>query len=119
MGAHWLVSPPVPLPADVHLPILRFRHYIETELGFDGGQVQIRVNGQAWQTMPAPAFRYNGYNTTLFAPSQGNTNPNVNPDSGKTSPQTGESFSILWVILAAVAAVGAVLFCGKKLVRAK
>ena len=40
-------------------------------------------------------------------------------DSGKTSPQTGESFSILWVILAAVAAVGAVLFCGKKLVRAK
>ena len=34
-------------------------------------------------------------------------------------PQTGESFSILWVILAAVAAVGAVLFCGKKLVRAK
>ncbi len=77
MGAHWLVSPPVPLPADVHLPILRFRHYIETELGFDGGQVQIRVNGQAWQTMPAPAFRYNGYNTTLFAPSQGNTNPNA------------------------------------------
>lgn len=46
-------------------------------------------------------------------------NPDVNPDSGKTSPQTGESFSILWVILAAVAAVGAVLFCGKKLVRAK
>ena len=39
--------------------------------------------------------------------------------TGKTSPQTGESFSILWVILAAVAAVGAVLFCGKKLVRAK
>ena len=52
-------------------------------------------------------------------PEKGNTNPNVNPDSGKTSPQTGESFSILWVILAAVAAVGAVLFCGKKLVRAK
>lgn len=26
---------------------------------------------------------------------KGNTNPNVNPDSGKTSPQTGESFSIL------------------------
>ena len=35
--------------------------------------------------------------------------------SNVTSPE----FSILWVILAAVAAVGAVLFCGKKLVRAK
>ena len=57
--------------------------------------------------------------SNVTSPEKGNTNPNVNPDSGKTSPQTGESFSILWVILAAVAAVGAVLFCGKKLVRAK
>lgn len=55
----------------------------------------------------------------VISPEKDNTNPNVNPDSSKTSPQTGESFSILWVILAAVAAVGAVLFCGKKLVRAK
>ena len=57
--------------------------------------------------------------SNVTSPEKGNTNPNVNPDSCKTSPQTGESFSILWVILAAVAAVGAVLFCGKKLVRAK
>ena len=57
--------------------------------------------------------------SNVTSPEKGNTNPNVNLDSGKTSPQTGESFSILWVILAAVAAVGAVLFCGKKLVRAK
>ncbi len=57
--------------------------------------------------------------SNVTSPEKGNTNPNVNPDSGKNSPQTGESFSILWVILAAVAAVGAVLFCGKKLVRAK
>lgn len=56
---------------------------------------------------------------SVTSPEKGNTNPNVNPDSGKTSPQTGESFGILWVILAAVAAVGAVLFCGKKLVRVK
>ena len=55
--------------------------------------------------------------SNVTSPEKDNTNPNVNPDSGKTSPQTGESFSILWVILAAVAAVGAVLFCGKKLVR--
>ena len=57
--------------------------------------------------------------SSVTSPEKGNTNPNVNPDSGKTSPQTRESFGILWVILAAVAAVGAVLFCGKKLVRVK
>lgn len=57
--------------------------------------------------------------SSVTSPEKGNTNPNVNPDSGKTSPQTGESFGIPWVILAAVAAVGAVLFCGKKLVRVK
>ena len=57
--------------------------------------------------------------SNVTSPEKGNTNPNVNPVSGKTSPQTGESFSILWVILAAIAAVGAVLFCGKKLVRVK
>lgn len=57
--------------------------------------------------------------SNVTSPEKGNTNANVNPDSSKTSPQTGESFGILWVILAAVAAVGAVLFCGKKLVRVK
>ena len=51
--------------------------------------------------------------SNVTSPEKGNTNPYVNSDSGKTSPQTGESFSILWVILAAVAAVGAELFCGK------
>ena len=43
----------------------------------------------------------------------------TSPEKGNTSPQTGESFSILWVILAAIAAIGAVLFCGKKLIRVK
>ena len=57
--------------------------------------------------------------SNVTSPEKGNTDANVNPDSGKTSPQTGESFGILWVILAAVAAVGAVLFCGKKLIRVK
>ena len=60
---------------------------------------------------------------TAFAagvsPEKNNTDTTVTPDKGTTSPQTGESFSILWVILAAIAAVGAVLFCGKKLIRVK
>ncbi|MEF2815142.1 MAG: LPXTG cell wall anchor domain-containing protein [Oscillospiraceae bacterium] len=56
---------------------------------------------------------------SVTSPEKGNTDANVTPDKGNTSPQTGESFSILWVILAAIAAIGAVLFCGKKLIRVK
>ena len=52
-------------------------------------------------------------------PDKGNTDANGTPNKGNTSPQTGEPFSILWVILAAIAAIGAVLFCGKKLIRVK
>ncbi len=57
--------------------------------------------------------------SNVTSPEKGNTDANVTPDKGNTSPQTGESFSILWVILAAIAAIGAVLFCGKKLIRVK
>lgn len=56
---------------------------------------------------------------SVTSPEKGNTDANVTPDKGNTSPQTGESFSILWVIIAAIAAIGAVLFCGKKLIRVK
>ena len=30
--------------------------------------------------------------SNVTSPEKGNTNPNVNPDSGKTSPQTGGAF---------------------------
>ena len=41
----------------------------------------------------------------VVSPEKNNTDTTVTPDKGTTSPQTGESFSILWVILAAIAAV--------------
>ena len=57
--------------------------------------------------------------SNVTSPEKGNTDANATPDKGNTSPQTGESFSILGVILAAIAAIGAVLFCGKKLICVK
>lgn len=60
-----------------------------------------------------------GNTDATVTPDKGNTDANGTPNKGNTSPQTGESFSILWVILAAIAAIGAVLFCGKKLIRVK
>ena len=46
-------------------------------------------------------------------------NTNVNTDDSEASPQTGETNAMLWVIVAMVVAVGALIFCGRKLVFAK
>ena len=53
----------------------------------------------------------------VVSPEKDNTKVPVN--SGTTSPQTGESFSVLWVVLAAVLMLGVAFFCGKKFVAAK
>jgi len=76
-GIHSLVGPPILLPPGLHLPTLAFTQYIETEPKWDGGHVLIRVDGGDWLTLPAAAFAYNPYNTTLFTASQTNTNPNA------------------------------------------
>ena len=48
----------------------------------------------------------------VISPEKPNTSPSVVPD-GKTSPQTGESFSVVWVVLAALVLLAVALFCGK------
>ena len=53
----------------------------------------------------------------VISPEKDNTD--VNPDDSKASPQTGETGTIYWVITALIVAVGALLFCGKKLVCSK
>lgn len=51
---------------------------------------------------------------TIISPEKGNTD--VSPDDDSKSPQTGDTGAIYWVIAATVLAVGALAFCGKKLV---
>ena len=75
MGTHSLVSPVINIPTGVHLPRIVFTQYLETENRYDGGVVFVRVNSGQWQQIPAAAFLYNSYNTTLFTEGQGNTNP--------------------------------------------
>ena len=55
----------------------------------------------------------------VVSPEKDNTKVPVNSDPGTTFPQTGESFSVLWVVLAAVLMLGVAFFCGKKFVAAK
>ena len=54
-------------------------------------------------------------NDNVVSPEHQNTSPSVAP-SGPTSPQTGESVSVLWVALAALVLLAVAVFCGTKLV---
>jgi hypothetical protein len=73
-ATHSLFSPYIVLPTTVTNPTLAFTHYVETEAGYDGGNVAIAA-GSGFYVIPASAFVHNAYNTTLLAFSEGNSNP--------------------------------------------
>ena len=54
----------------------------------------------------------------VISPEKTNTKPNVTP-GGNKSHQTGETFSVVWVIVAAVVLLGVAFFCGKKFIAVK
>lgn len=54
-------------------------------------------------------------NNPVISPEKGKTTPSVTP-GGKTSPQTGESVSAMWVVVAALVLLAVAVFCGKKLI---
>lgn len=54
--------------------------------------------------------------TNVVSPEKDNTNTNP---SGDKSHQTGESISVVWIVLAAIALLGVAFFCGKKFVSVK
>ena len=72
-GMMSMVSPAIQLGSGT--PRLSFTHYVSTELGWDGGNVWISVGGRAFTQIPASAFLFNPYNTTLQTAAAGNTNP--------------------------------------------
>jgi hypothetical protein len=47
------------------------------ETGADGGQLEISVNGGAFQLVPQEAYEFNAPNSALLATTDGNTNPNA------------------------------------------
>jgi Zn-dependent metalloprotease len=53
---------------------LRFDHWVETEAGFDGGNLKISVNAGPWQLVPQASYGFNAPNATLAA---------GNPNSGQ------------------------------------
>lgn len=68
-------SPAMTIPAGATSSQLRFDHYVETELDYDGGNLLVSVNGGAYQLVPESAYLFNGPNGALSATADGNTNP--------------------------------------------
>jgi hypothetical protein len=80
-GALWLQSPVITVDADEPSHLL-FEHYVNTETGYDGGNVLISINGGGFvdvlgnqNVVPGAAFEYNPYNGTLNSVADQNTNP--------------------------------------------
>jgi len=75
-AVHSLISPPILIPADAEHPYASFWHYMESEPGWDGGQVSIRIDGSDWQIVPATAFEFNPQNSLIRSASgAAGTNP--------------------------------------------
>jgi Zn-dependent metalloprotease len=75
-GVMRMESPEITIPNDADGSTrLAFDHYVATETGFDGGNLKISINGGPYVTVPASAYTFNPYNTTLVTAAGGNTNP--------------------------------------------
>ena len=74
-GVLYLTSPVIHLAPGTS-PLLTFDHWVATELAFDGGILQVSVNGGSTWTQVAPSdFTFNRYNAALATAAAGNTNP--------------------------------------------
>lgn len=75
-GMMSLESPAIHIPnSDTLSPRLTFEHYAATELGWDGGNLKISINGGPYVIVPSSAYIFNAYNATLQTAAAGNTNP--------------------------------------------
>jgi hypothetical protein len=105
-GVMHLDSPIVTVP--VTGAVVTFDHYVATEAGWDGGNIQVSVNDGPFQAIPGTAFRYNPYNATLQPPPAGNTNPLAGQRafSGTDGGENRGSWGQSQVDLSAFAAAG-------------
>jgi Zn-dependent metalloprotease len=74
-GVLHLTSPEITLPETTNFARATFEHWFATETGWDGGNLEVSVNGGAWQLVPPSEFTFNNYTFLLFTAEQGNTNP--------------------------------------------
>lgn len=80
-GKFSMTSPAIMIPAGATNVELRFDHSVETEAGWDGGNLLYSTNGVVFQLVPQSAYVFNAPNTTLN-PTASET-PNTNPKAGE------------------------------------
>ncbi len=64
-AVHSLISPVIGLFEDSTAPTLAFTHFVATELGYDGGNLKISVNGGPFELVPPSSFTFNPYNSVI------------------------------------------------------
>ena len=65
-GALTLDSPLISIPGGTQVPRISIEHWFEIELGWDGGNVKISINGGPYNIIPADAFEFGPHNDILF-----------------------------------------------------
>lgn len=107
-GAVFLDSPVITVPEGASVPRVAFDHWVATEMGWDGGNVKISVNGGPWSVLPPSAFTFNSYNTSLNPTGAGNTNPLAGEPafSGTNAGSVNGSWGQSQVNLSGIAQVG-------------
>lgn len=74
-AVHSAISPAIRMPLTVARAMLSFEHLIASDTGWDGGNINVSVNGGAWQAVPTSAFLFNPYNARIRSAFFENNNP--------------------------------------------
>jgi len=100
-GVTRLESPVIEIPASASGVTLAFDHWVATEDGWDGGNFKISVNGARYELVPAEAFLFNPYNSSVIDSEVvdedlvENTNPLAGEDA-YTGEDQGHVFGGSW-----------------------
>ncbi|QIX27020.1 hypothetical protein ncot_10760 [Nocardioides sp. JQ2195] len=87
-SANFMTSGDIVVPADASAPRMTFEHYIATEVGYDGGNVRLSVNGGEFAPIAPEAFTFNAPGQLATAAEQ-STNPlEGQPGFSGTDPGT-------------------------------
>ncbi len=101
----YMTSPTITLPDDGVGQRMTFEHYVATEVGYDGGNVQVAVNGGDFAPIDPEAYVFNGPGQ-LATEAEGNTNP-LEGQSGFTGTDGGSVFGSWGTSIVDLAAAGA------------
>lgn len=74
-GVLHLTSPAITLPSNTAFARATFTHWFGAEPGWDGGTLNVSVNGGPFQFVPPSEITFNNYIAFLFTAADGNTNP--------------------------------------------